>query len=133
MAMTHAPSVSDKSRTRGVVAPAKAVRLLGLLNEGLGELRRAEPDAIGRRRLVARYRDVLIEVASAMSDPLIDELVALGARPLDPDATLDELLVAQVQLSGWLNGVLLAEAELSTQGARRHDPAGATRPGPVVG
>ena len=110
---------------RGLVDPAKAVRLHGLLREGLAELRRASPlDNAARRRLVARYRDVLSEVASAMSDPLIDELVALGAAPLDADATGDELVVAEAQLSGWLNGVLLAEVEFGSQDAGSHEPVG---------
>ena len=48
-------------------------------------------DEAARRRLIAAHRTVLVEVASTLSDPLIDELVALGVHPLDEDASLDEL------------------------------------------
>jgi hypothetical protein len=46
--------------------------------------------------------------------PLIDELVDLGFAPLDPDATVAEIRVAQAQLFGWLNGLILSDERFST-------------------
>jgi Bacterial proteasome activator len=97
-----------------LVGPAKALRLLGLLSDGLNELHRVTLDDAARGRFVTAYRAALIEVASVVSDALIDELVTLHFRPLDSGATLDELRIAQAQLAGWVNGLLLAEANLGS-------------------
>ncbi len=97
-----------------LVAPAKAVRLLGMLSDGLVELRRAGLDDAACDGLAAAYRAALTEVASAVSDALIDELVALHFHPLDRGATLDEIRVAHAQLTGWVNGLLVAEAYFGT-------------------
>lgn len=91
------------------MAPAKALRLLCALGAEVDERKGVDLDDAARRRLIAAHRAALIEVASTVSDPLIDELVALGVHPLDEDASLDELKVAQAQLLGWVNGAVLAE------------------------
>jgi len=91
------------------VAPAKTLRLLCAIGAGVDERKRVDLDEAARRRMIAAHRTVLVEVASTLSDPLIDELVALGVHPLDEDASLDELKVAQAQLLGWVNGAVLAE------------------------
>jgi rubrerythrin len=111
------------------LAPAKAVRLLGMLNHGLDEMHRVTLDDSARRSLIASHRAALIEVASTLSDALIDELIALRFAPLEWDATVDEIRVAQAQLLGWVNGLILAEAIFAT--ARVADGEGA-RPLPVA-
>ena len=98
----------------GLVAPAKALRLLCMLWDGLEELHRTTLDDATRRGLIAAHRAALVEVASTLSDPLINELVDLRFAPLDPDATVDEIRVAQAQLFGWLNGLILADERFST-------------------
>jgi hypothetical protein len=94
----------------GLVAPAKTLRLLWAIGAAAEELKRVNPDDAARRRMIAAHRAALIEVASTVSDPLIEELVALGVQPLDEDASIDELKVAQAQLLGWVDGALLAGA-----------------------
>lgn len=116
MPTTDARSV-DRSRELtprpgDLVSSLKAVRLLGTLRAGLDEMNRVDLDHSARRRLIATHRAALIEVASTVSDALIDELVTLGVAPLGQDASLDEIKVAQAQLLGWLNGVILAKAAL---------------------
>lgn len=111
-----------RDQSPSLVSAAKALRLLGMLGEGLAELERVELDEDGKRRVAAAYRSLLVEVASTVSDPLIDELVRLGMSPLDPDATVDETRVAHAQLFGWVNGLVLAEAELGTQGEAPGQP-----------
>jgi hypothetical protein len=98
----------------GLVAPAKALRLLCMLWDGLEELHRITVDDAARRRLITAHRAALVEVASTLSDPLINELVDLRFAPLEPDATVDEIRVAQAQLFGWLNGLILADERFST-------------------
>ena len=95
-----------------LVAPAKAIRMLGVLHRTRDELRRADLDDKARHKVVEAHRATLIEVASTVSDALIDEMVALHIEPLAPGATLDQLRVAQAQLLGWVNGLVLAEANI---------------------
>jgi hypothetical protein len=109
---TPAPVAAMESRN-GLVAPAKALRLLCMLWDGLEELHRITVDDAARRGLIAAHRAALIEVASTLSDPLINELVDLRFTPLDPDATVDEIRVAQAQLFGWLNGLILSDQRFS--------------------
>ncbi|HET8620642.1 MAG TPA: proteasome activator [Acidimicrobiales bacterium] len=131
MPTTDAESV-DRSREAtprpgDLVSSLKAVRLLGALRAGLDEMNRVDIDRSARRRLIATHRAALIEVASTVSDALIEELVTLGVAPLGQDASLDEIKVAQAQLLGWLNGVILAKAALGAlaRGDVDHDGGGA--------
>jgi Bacterial proteasome activator len=109
--------VAPTSSQDGLVAPAKALRLLCMLWDGLEELHRITPDDPARRALIAAHRAALVEVASTVSDPLIDELLELRFAPLDPDATVGEIRVAQAQLFGWLNGLILADERFSASPA----------------
>jgi Bacterial proteasome activator len=84
-----------------------------MLWDGLEELHRITVDDAARRDLIAAYRAGLVEVASTVSDPLINELVDLRFAPLDADATVDEIRVAQAQLFGWLNGLILSDERFS--------------------
>lgn len=90
------------------------MRLLGALGAGFDEMNRVDLDDTARRRLIAAHRAALIEVASTVTDALIDELVTLRVEPLNQDASLDQLKVAQAQLLGWVDGVVLAKATLDT-------------------
>jgi hypothetical protein len=107
-----APVAATKGQD-GLVAPAEALRLLCMLWDGLEELHRITVDDAARRDLIAAYRAGLVEVASTVSDPLINELVDLRFAPLDADATVDEIRVAQAQLFGWLNGLILSDERFS--------------------
>jgi hypothetical protein len=97
-----------------LVAPAKAMRLFGALSDGLDELHRVNLDDAARGRVITTHRAALIEVASTVSDALMDEMVTLRFEPLDGEATVDEIKVAEAQLVGWVNGLILAEANLGT-------------------
>lgn len=94
-------------RPRELVALAKVTRLLDTLDAGLTELNDLDPDDEARERLIEAYRASLVEVTSALSDPLVDELVALHIGPLDPGSSLSELKVAEAQLLGWTMGLVL--------------------------
>jgi hypothetical protein len=90
------------------------MRLLAALSDGLDELRRVNLDDAARSRVITTHRAALIEVASTVSDALMEEMVALRFEPLDGKATVDEIKVAEAQLAGWVNGLILAEANLAT-------------------
>jgi hypothetical protein len=108
--MTAARATAQVAATDHMVVPTKAVRVLGALRRGLVELEQVDLDDAGRRRVAAAQRAALIEAASAVSEALLGEMVALHVEPPSPAATLDELRVGQAQLLGWLNGLVLAEA-----------------------
>jgi hypothetical protein len=103
------PSASDEvgpGDELGLVAPARALRLHGLLQHTLEELNRAPLDEPTRRRLLASQHATMIEAASTVSDALVDEMIRLHMEPLGPEASTAELKVAQAQLLGWLTGLL---------------------------
>lgn len=86
--------------------------MLGALRRSLDELERVDLDDAARERVIAAHRTALIEVASTVSDALIDEMVALHIEPLPPGATLDQLVLAKAQLVGWVEGLVLSETNL---------------------
>lgn len=121
-------------RPRELVALAKVTRLLDTLDAGLTELNDVHPDDAARERLIEAYRTSLVEMTSALSDPLVDELVALHIGPLDPGSSVSELKVAEAQLLGWAMGLVLplpgrddllpAEAPEGEHADIDRDPAG---------
>jgi hypothetical protein len=109
----------------------KTARLRNALLATLEELNRAELDQAALVRTIRLHADTLIEVASAVSDPLIDELVSLGIEPLPADASPAEVRIAQAQLAGWVNGLLAAIMPLPHPGwDPQPGPDGTSGPGP---
>lgn len=105
-------ALAEIAAAERLVAPAKAIRMLGALRRTLEELEQVNLDDEARRRVVEAHRAALIEAASTVSDALIAEMVALHIEPLAPAATLDQLKVAKAQLLGWLNGLIVAETSI---------------------
>lgn len=108
------PDVEDRRVTTpepvdsdsGLVSPRKTARLLTALQATYDEIKQMPIDEAARRRLVALHEATLIELASTVSDALIDELVRLHVAPLDLDASPSQIRVAQMQLLGWVAGLL---------------------------
>jgi hypothetical protein len=90
-----------------VVAPVKLRRLRRALEASVAELDLVPVDETARSRLVEMHADVLVEIASTVSDEMLAELVRLGIRPLAPDASVAELRIAQLQLLGWVIGAVI--------------------------
>jgi Protein of unknown function (DUF2587) len=86
-----------------VVAPGKILRLTGMVDAFVAELHLTPVDALDAHGLWERYDTILIEVGSALSDPLLEELARLvsSASQRSPD----QLHVAVAQLAGWLHGL----------------------------
>jgi hypothetical protein len=85
--------------------PAKLMRIAVMLREVQEEARRAEADESGRARLRKVHERALGELCEVLSSELQDEL---SQFQFDFDAetpSQSEILIAQAQLIGWLEGL----------------------------
>ncbi len=88
-----------------VTDPAKLLRIGTMIRELLAEARRAPLDQGAREQLRGIYDRSISELKEVLSPELQGELTDLTV-PLDGDAPTDsELLVAQAQVVGWLEGL----------------------------
>lgn len=149
---TAAPGVAgddgsgvDSEQVQGPVSePAKVMRVGSMIKQLLDEVRSTSLDDPSRERLRDIYDRSVVELGSALSDDLRDELQRL-VFPFHPDEvpTDVELRMAQAQLVGWLEGLfhgiqatLFAQQMAARQQLERmrselpqgHDP-GDARPG----
>jgi hypothetical protein len=85
--------------------PGKLMRIALMLREMQEEVRRAPTDEAGRDRLRVVHDQALRELKTVLSAELQEELDVL-TLPFDKAApTESEILVAQAQLIGWLEGL----------------------------
>ncbi len=89
-----------------VTEPAKVMRIGSMVKQLLDEVRHAPLDDASRERLAEVYERSIVELSTALSPDLQDELRML-ALPFRDDITPSdgELRVAQAQLVGWLEGL----------------------------
>lgn len=89
-----------------VSEPAKVMRIGSMIRQLLEEVRTTDLDEPGRRRLREIYDSSIVELSTALSPDLRDELVTLGL-PFGEDSVPSEaeLRIAQAQLVGWLEGL----------------------------
>jgi len=100
------PSPSDDQGEREAVQePGRVMRIGAMIRQLLEEVRSAELDEAGRERLREIYDQSVMELSSALSDDLADELRRLASPFGDTPASAGELRVAQAQLVGWLEGL----------------------------
>lgn len=85
--------------------PDKLLRLAGMVQGLLNEVRATELDDAGRQRLAQVHQSVLDELETVVSPDLVEELEAMDVDGIGPDASGGELRVAQAQLAGWLEGL----------------------------
>jgi len=89
-----------------VSEPAKVMRVGSMIKQLLDEVRQTKLDEPSRQRLREIYDKSIVELGSALSPDLRDELQRL-AFPFQDEGTPSEieLRVAQAQLVGWLEGL----------------------------
>ncbi len=89
-----------------VSEPAKVMRIGSMIRQLLEEVRTTDLDEPGRRRLREIYDSSIVELSTALSPDLRDELVTLGL-PFGENSVPSEaeLRIAQAQLVGWLEGL----------------------------
>ncbi len=96
----------DGERRSAVEEPGKLLRIAVMLREMQEEVRRAPTDDAGRERLKIVYDRAVGQLVDALSGDLREELTTLNLG-FDKDSTPSEseILIAQAQLIGWLEGL----------------------------
>ena len=96
---------SGESEGTFVTEPSKLIRIASMTRAMLEEVRAAELDETGRKRLLAVYGRSINELRDVLSDDLKEEFDSIFV-PLEAETpTESELRVAQAQLIGWLEGL----------------------------
>jgi hypothetical protein len=104
------PSVVDQDgaddATESVESPGKVMRIGSMIKQLLEEVRQSDLDEPSRERLREIYDTSVVELSSALSPDLQDELKRL-ALPFDEPGVPSEgeLRIAKAQLVGWLEGL----------------------------
>ena len=88
-----------------VSEPGKLMRIAIMLREMQEEVRRAAPDQAGRDRLKSVHDKAVGELCSILSKDLQQELAELTLPFEQGTPTESEILIAQAQLLGWLEGL----------------------------
>ncbi|MGI9603210.1 MAG: proteasome activator [Acidimicrobiales bacterium] len=100
-------TTDDAAVDESVDHPAKVMRLGTMLKSLLEEVRQATLDEDSRERLRSIYDTSVMELSSALSPDLQEELTRLALPFGDDDVpSAAELQIAQAQLVGWLEGLI---------------------------
>lgn len=101
-----APDRAPGSATESVTEPAKVMRIGSMVRQLLDEVRNTELDVASRERLAEIYDRSIVEIASALSPDLAEELHMLALPFRDGEVPSEgELRIAKAQLVGWLEGL----------------------------
>jgi hypothetical protein len=103
--MSSIPAPSDNGRS-DITDVSELVRIGTMLGALLEEARSITMDEAGRRRLAEVHEHAIEAIRHAVSAELQSELTTLDFS-VAKTASEPELRLAQAQLIGWLNGVLL--------------------------
>jgi hypothetical protein len=95
----------DGEQRSAVEEPGKLLRIAVMLREMQEEVRRAPTDEAGRERLRVVYERAVSQLVDALSGDLREELHTLNLPLSDDTPSESEILIAQAQLIGWLEGL----------------------------
>jgi hypothetical protein len=102
-----------------VTRPTKLIRIAAMVRSLLDEARRAPLDDVGRRRLREIHERSVHELEGILSPDLRTELAEVTLPFTSDTPNESELLIAQAQLVGWLEGLFHGiQATLFTQQAQ---------------
>lgn len=101
------PSENGNSpTTESVTEPAKVMRIGSMVRQLLEEVRGVQMDEASRERMAEIYERSIVEISSALSPDLAEELHVLALPFKDGEVPSDgELRIAKAQLVGWLEGL----------------------------
>jgi hypothetical protein len=94
-----------EERRSSVEEPGKLLRIAVMLREMQEEVRRAPTDDAGRERLRVVYDRAVEQLVEALSGDLREELTSLNLPLGEETRSESEILIAQAQLIGWLEGL----------------------------
>lgn len=96
----------DTEESQAISEPTKLIRIASMTKAMLEEVRQAELDEAGRRRLVEIHEQSLRELREVLSPDLADEFDDIFQPMTDDDlASTSVIRIAQAQLIGWLEGL----------------------------
>jgi hypothetical protein len=100
------PIAETDDQTENVIAPAKVMRIGSMVKQLLEEVRGTPLDERSRERLAEIYERSIVEISSALSPDLAQELHELALPFKEGEIPSEgELRVAKAQLVGWLEGL----------------------------
>ncbi len=104
-----------------ITEPGKLMRIAVMLREVQEEARRADADESGRSRLRQVHERALSELCGILSKDLQDELSQFSFDFDTETPSQSELMIAQAQLIGWLEGLFqgIQAAVFNQQAAAR--------------
>lgn len=134
-------SAAEAPATESVTEPAKVMRIGSMVRQLLEEVRGTQMDEASRERLAEIYERSIVEISTALSPDLVEELHMLALPFKDGEVPSEgELRVAKAQLVGWLEGLfhgiqatLFAQqlaARQQIEQMRQIPPSGPTSGGP---
>jgi hypothetical protein len=88
-----------------ITEPSKLIRIASMTRAMLEEVRQAEVDELGRRRLAEIYTNSMEQLRESLSDDLQEELDSIFQPLHKEDTSGSELRIVQAQLVGWLEGL----------------------------
>lgn len=105
--VTGVPSeTAPENVTESVTEPAKVMRIGSMVRQLLEEVRSTQLDEASRERLAEIYERSVVEISTALSPDLAEELHILALPFRDGEVPSEaELRVAKAQLVGWLEGL----------------------------
>ncbi len=110
------PIPPESGDAEQVARPTKLIRIASMVRALLDEARRAPLDDAGRRSLKEIHERSIRELEGILSDDLKRELDEVSLPFSSDTPTESELLIAQAQLVGWLEGLFHGiQATLFTQ------------------
>lgn len=99
------PTGHEEDSGSFITEPSRLIRIASMTRAMLEEVRQADVDEQGRRRLAEIYTRSLAQLRESLSDDLRDELESIF-QPLHMEETSEsELRIVQAQLVGWLEGL----------------------------
>ncbi len=96
---------ADDEERVAISDPGKLMRIAVMLREMQEEVRRAPTDEAGRERLRVVHERALNALCGVLSTDLQQELSELTLPFADQVPSESEILIAQAQLIGWLEGL----------------------------
>ena len=97
---------AEATEDQAISEPTKLIRIASMTKAMLEEVRQADLDEAGRRRLVEIHEQSLSELREVLSPELADEFDEIFKPLTDDDVASDSVIrIAQAQLIGWLEGL----------------------------